>query len=152
LPGAKSISQALKVNQTLLELHMGNNDIGDDGINAIAGSLNKSSITVLDVCACHITFTGVKLLAEALSTNQNIRQIGLWGNTIEVEGARLILQTAVNNGTCYAIGVNYEYEEEDDEVDKMMTILYHRKIQHVKKIELCDVQHQTAIMDTKTSK
>ena len=47
--GAISISQALMVNQTLLELDMRGNDIKDEGITAIAGSLNNSSITVLNV-------------------------------------------------------------------------------------------------------
>ena len=45
--GAISISQALMVNQTLLELHMlNNNQSGDDGITAIAGSLSNSSISI----------------------------------------------------------------------------------------------------------
>ena len=45
--GATSISQALMVNQTLLELHMlNNNQSGDDGITAIAGSLSNSSISI----------------------------------------------------------------------------------------------------------
>ena len=37
--GAISISQALMVNQTLLELKMQDNDIKDEGITAIAESL-----------------------------------------------------------------------------------------------------------------
>ena len=47
--GAISISQALMVNQTLLELYMNDNMIEDDGITAIASSLRNSSITVLNV-------------------------------------------------------------------------------------------------------
>ena len=44
--GAISISQALMVNQTLLELKTENNHIGHGGITAIAGSLSNSSITI----------------------------------------------------------------------------------------------------------
>ena len=44
--GAISISQALIVNQTLLELKIENNHIGHGGITAIAGSLSNSSITI----------------------------------------------------------------------------------------------------------
>ena len=52
--GAISISQALMVNQTLLELDMKHNKIGDDGITAIARSLSNSNITLLDVADCGI--------------------------------------------------------------------------------------------------
>ena len=86
--GAISISQALMVNQTLLELYIGGmfdgNDIGDEGITAISSSLNQSSLTRLDVRTCGITFTGVKSLAAALSTNHNIRLLVLTDNDITV--------------------------------------------------------------------
>ena len=57
--GAISISQALMVNQTLLELYMDGNKIGDDGITAIAGSLSNSNITLLNVMDCGIGLVGV---------------------------------------------------------------------------------------------
>ena len=47
------------VNQTLLKLKMDRNQIGDDGITAIAASLSKSSITELDVRLCGISVVGV---------------------------------------------------------------------------------------------
>ena len=105
--GAISISQALMVNQTLLELDMSVNDIKDEGITAIAGSLNNSSITVLDVRRCGITFTGVRSLAAALSTNQNIKRLLLNCNPITVDEARLIMKSAVDNGVY--VGIDDEY-------------------------------------------
>ena len=124
--GAISISQALMVNQTLLELHMRDNDIKDEGITAIAESLSNSSITELDVMECGITFTGVRSLAAALSTNQNIRDLQLWNNPITVNGARLIMKSAVDNGVCEYVSIDYEYED-DDQVKEMMTILDDRR-------------------------
>ena len=123
--GAIFISQALMVNQTLLELHMGGNDIKDEGITAIAGSLSTSSITELDVMKCGITFTGVRSLAAALSTNQNIRRLWLMGNPITVDGALLIMKSAVDNGVC-EVHIDNEYED-DDQVKEMMTILNERR-------------------------
>ena len=120
--GAISISQALMVNQTLLELDMSDNDIKDEGITAIAGSLNNSSIIELDVRGCGITFTGVRSLAAALSTNQNIRRLWLWSNPITVDGARLIMKSAVDNGVCEYVSIDDEYED-DDQVKEMRTIL-----------------------------
>ena len=128
--GAISISQALIVNQTLLELNMLDNDIKDEGITAIAGSLSNSSITKLDVRKCGIAFTGVRSLAAALSTNQNIR-LRLWGNLITVDGARLIMKSAVDNGVCEDVSIDYKYKD-DDQV-KEMAIILENKRQDVRK-------------------
>jgi len=130
--GAISISQVLMINQTLLELYMGGNNIGDDGITAIAGSLSNSSITELDIYGCGITFTAVRSLATVLSTNQNIKSLGLWNNQITVDGTRLIMESAVKNGVCEDVSINNEYYVYDDEVKKMMTILNDRSRQNVR--------------------
>ena len=127
--GAISISQALMVNQTLLELEMFGNNIGDEGITAISSSL--SSITVLNVSRCGITFTGVTSLSKALSTNHNIRKLWLYGNPITVDGACLIMKSAVDNGVCEIVGIDDEYED-DDEVKEMKTILDDRRRQKVR--------------------
>ena len=92
--GAISISQALMVNQTLLELDMNTNPIDNDGITAIASSLSNSSITVLNVRWCGISDFGVRSLAEAISSSQNIRTLLLSCNPITVVGARLIMKAA----------------------------------------------------------
>ena len=127
--GAISISQALMVNQTLLELDMGDNQIGDDGIIAIAGSLNSSSITELDVTECGISVVGVRSLAEAISSNQNIRALWLSDNPITVDGARLIMKAAAGNAVCENVWIDYD---DDDEVKRMKNILYDRSKQDVR--------------------
>ena len=124
--GAISISQALMVNQTLLELHMRVNDIGNDGITAIAGSLSNSNITLLNVMQCGIGLVGVTTLAAALSSNQNIRVLWLYNNPISFDGARLIMKSAVNNGVCEYVSISREYED-DEEIKRMMTILDDRR-------------------------
>ena len=129
--GAIFISQALMVNQTLLELHMRGNDIKDEGITAIAGSLSNSNITVLGVQLCRITFTGVRSLAAALSTNQNIRELWLKLNPITVDGARLIMKSAVDSGVCEIVCIDNKYED-DDQVKEMMSILDDRRRQDVR--------------------
>ena len=120
--GAIFISQALMVNQTLLELYMGSNQIGDDGITAIALSLSNSSITLLDVSSCGISHVGVGSLAEVISSNQNIRTLCLLNNPITVDGARLIMKAVVDNTVCEYVGIDSEYYD-DDEVKRMKIIL-----------------------------
>ena len=127
--GAISISQALMVNQTLLELHMMCNKIDDDGITAIAGSLSNSNITLLDVAQCCIGLVGVTSLAAALSSNQNIRELVLFTNPISLDGAHLIMKSAVDNGVCEHVNIGYQYK--DEEIKRMTTILDDRRKQHV---------------------
>ena len=47
--GAISIGELLSINHTVQVLTLGENDIGDDGVTAIAGGLGKSSIKELNV-------------------------------------------------------------------------------------------------------
>ena len=128
--GAISISQALMVNQTLLQLYIGDNQIGDDGITAIASSLSNNSITVLDVTGCGISAVGVRSLAEAISLNQDIRILWLMFNPITVDGARLIMKAAVDNAVCKVL-VDSRYDD-DDEVKRMKNILDDRSKQDVR--------------------
>jgi len=65
--GAISISKMMMVNHSLQELNIMSNNIGDDGISAIASALGNCWINELDVRECGITPTGEKLLKAALS-------------------------------------------------------------------------------------
>ena len=123
--GARCVGELL-INCSLQVLTMRGNNIGDDGITAIAVALGKSRIRQLNVVECGITIMGGKELSTALSTNQIIKTLHLWGNSINVEGARLILQAAVDNGLCEKVTINGDYKS-DNEVQKMMTILQTRR-------------------------
>ena len=126
--GAISISQALMVNKTLLELHMRGNQIDDDGIIAIAGSLSNSSITLLNVEKCGIGVVGVRSLAAAF---QSIKELYLTHNQITVDGAQLIMKSVVENGVCEYVEIDNEYKN-DKEVKKMTVILDDRRTQNVR--------------------
>ena len=66
----------------------------------------------------------MRSLAAALSTNQNIRRLWLRYNPITVDGARLIVKPAVDNGVFVEIDIKYW---DDDQVNKMMMIIMYRK-------------------------
>ena len=127
--GARCIGELLQVNDTLEVLLMGQNNICDDGITVIAAALGKSRIWMLRVYKCGITVTGAKELATGLSVNQSIKELSINNNSITVEGAHLILQSAVNNRVCEEVVIDYEYKE-DNEVRKMINILETRQKVH----------------------
>ena len=116
--GAISISKMMMVNHSLQQLNMSSNNIGDNGISAIAGALGNCKINILDVQECGITLTGAKSLAEALSSNHTIRVLWLTDNPITVEGALLIVRSAVDNTVCQHVWIDDEYK--NDEIKKMM--------------------------------
>ena len=84
-----------------------NNNIGDDGIAAIAESLSGSSITLLFIMGCGIS----------------------------VVGNRLILKSAVENAVCKDVYIDSRHYN-DDEVKRMMSVLRERKkqLQDVRKL------------------
>ena len=129
--GAISISKMMMVNHSLQELDMLDNDIGDDGIFVIAGALGNCKINKLDVRICNITLIGARSLATALSSNYTIRELWLQDNAITVEGALLIVKSAVDNTVCQRVEIDYEYLE-NEEVSKMMMILMDRRRQEVR--------------------
>ena len=107
-----------------------NNDIGDNGIAAIAGALCSSQISGLCLFGCGITLTGAKSLAAGLLVNKSVKKLDVKDNSITVKGACLILQSAVNNGVCQEVLFTKLYCA-DDEVKMMMLILEQRKIKEV---------------------
>ena len=135
--GAISISKMMMVNHSLQELYMSDNNIGDDGISSIAGALGNCKINILDVRECGITLTGARSIAAALSFNHTIRELLLWNNSITVEGALLIVKSAVDNTMCQHVDIDDEYKK--GEIEKMMNILEDRMRQEVANRWLCDV-------------
>ena len=129
--GAISISNMMMVNHSLQQLYMSNNDITDYGISAIARVLGNCKINKLDVSGCGVTPTGARSLAAALSSS-TIRGIWLMDNPITVEGAILIVTSAVHNTVCQYVGIDDEYK--NDEAMKMMNILKDRRRQEVRHV------------------
>lgn len=118
------------VNNSLRELYISDNSIGDSGISVIGRVLNDCKINKLDFSGCGITFTGAKSLSAVLLYNQTIIELVLCRNPITVEGALLIVKSAVYNTVCQCVWIDDEYEKA--EVRQMLTILEDRNIQEVR--------------------
>ena len=128
----------IKINHTLQVLHISENSIGDEGIAAIARTLDNASISELYVGSCNITVTGAKSLAAALEINHTMKSLivnnplhGLsYTNNITVDGAIAILEAAIANGVCQEVWIDDKYKS-DDKVKKLMSTLEERKRQEV---------------------
>ena len=134
--GAISISEVIKINNTLQFLSISSNPIGDEGIAAIARTLDKANISELRVRNCNITVTGAKSLAAALNINHTLKSLMIlnifstYTNDITVDGVIAILEAAVANGVCQQVQIDNKYNN-DDKVKKLMSTLEERKRQEV---------------------
>ena len=130
--GAISISEIIKINHTLQDLDISRNPIGDEGIAAIARTLDNASISKLCVYNCNITDTGAKSLAASLKINRTLKSLRIYNfiimytNDITVDGAIAILEAAVANGVCQQVIIEHKHRS-DDKVKKLMSTLEERK-------------------------
>ena len=121
----------IKINHTLQVLDISVNlTIDDEGIAAIARSLDDANISELNVSQCKITITGAKSLAEGLINNHTIKSLHVQYNDITVDGAIAILEAAVANGVCQEVIIDDKYES-NDKVWELMSVLEERKRQEV---------------------
>ena len=118
------------VNHSLQQLYISDNDIGDDGIFTIAGALGDCKISKLSVNNCGITLTGIRSLATVISSHHTIRELWLLNNPITVEGALLIVNSAVYNTVCEEVWIDDEYK--NDEILNLKKIMFDRKRQGVR--------------------
>ena len=128
--GAISISEIFKTNHTLQVLHISGNPIGDEGIEAIARTLNNAMISELYIWECSITGAGAKALVTGLIHNHTIKLLGVEENDITPDGAIAILEVAVANGVCQEVIIDEQYKGNSN-VEKMMKVLEERKRQEV---------------------
>ena len=124
--GATAISKLLKDNHVIQILNIICNNIGDDGIIAIAMALTNSTIRELWVYKCGITLTGARSIATLLSLNHSIRELWLENNPITTEGAHVILQSALNNEASQ-VDIYIDHDYTDSEVRRMKNILDNRR-------------------------
>ena len=125
--GATYIAELIRTKSTLDLLALDANNLGDDGITTIAGSLGKSKIDKLMIEECGITLMGAKTLAESLLINKSITLLSLSKNAITVEGACAIFESAVGSGTlCPRVIMDSHLYEDDDEAQLLMEVLQMR--------------------------
>ena len=86
--GATSLAEAMKVNTTLTQLVLRQNNIGDAGAASLAEAMKvNTTLTQLDLLGNNIGDAGATSLAEAMKVNTTLTQLVLWQNSIGDAGA-----------------------------------------------------------------
>jgi hypothetical protein len=92
--------QALSVNRSLKELYLNDNEIGDDGVEALAASVkNHESLSVIDLSGNKMSDKGAAALASAIPNSHELDSLMLSRNSINDEGAAALASLLEHNPT-----------------------------------------------------
>ena len=95
-----SLSEALKVNTTLMQLKLINNDIGLSGAVSLAEAIKvNTTLAQLKLFDNHIGDAGAAFLAEAMKVNTTLTQLKLLHNNIGDAGAASLAEAMKVNTT-----------------------------------------------------
>src|ERR1700729_2155198 len=98
LTQVQRLGMLLKDNDTITNIYLSDNQIGDEGAKAIADALKvNNNITDIDLAYNQIGTEGAKAIADALKVNHTITNVYLFGNQIGDEGAKAIADILEEN-------------------------------------------------------
>ncbi|KAM9834918.1 NACHT, LRR and PYD domains-containing protein 3-like isoform 2-T2 [Syngnathus typhle] len=96
----EALASVLSSPGSLRELDLSENELCDDGLEALAAGLAKPQCTlqVLGLVECEIGTQGCVSLAKALRSNpSHLQQLKLWGNDISEEGKRALEEVQMDS-------------------------------------------------------
>jgi Ran GTPase-activating protein (RanGAP) involved in mRNA processing and transport len=94
---------ALKTNNNITHVLIGNNMINDEGAKIISDFIKnhaknrKKKISTWYLCACGFTASGMKLICDALSTDTDVKGLWLKRNPLKIEGNKLVADLIKTN-------------------------------------------------------
>ncbi|XP_072133139.1 uncharacterized protein [Mobula birostris] len=99
--GAKDLISTLSTNQSLKELSLNDNKLGDSGVKLVSAALKnpESNIQKLWLWNVGLTVSGAKDLSPAISTNRSLMELNLNDNQLGESGVKLV-SAALRKAEC----------------------------------------------------
>jgi len=86
-------------NRQLQKLYLAKSKIPEKVALHLAGALNDSNLTVLDLKACFIEHKPMKQICNCLLTNKKLQELYLSGNTVKKKTGEILCQSLEQNTT-----------------------------------------------------
>ncbi|KAM9267110.1 NACHT, LRR and PYD domains-containing protein 6 [Cariama cristata] len=98
----EALAAVLPANRNLTELHLGDNELGDEGMRRLSKGLQGPDcrLQVLSLWQCQITGDCCEDLCAVLRTNQSLEHLDLSENNLE-DGSVQLLCEALEHPTCF---------------------------------------------------
>jgi Ran GTPase-activating protein (RanGAP) involved in mRNA processing and transport len=123
---AASVSHVLRNLASLRELHLGENELGDEGVQIVAeGVLQSTSLRVLDVRANGITPAGALSLQGVVTRSPHVVALRASGNDLGNQGAAALAR-GLSNPTCVLQTLDLSDNGVDDEGSQSIAAMLKR--------------------------
>jgi len=104
---SESISNALKVNTSLKELDLSENEIGS-GASKLADALKiNKTLALLDLGVNNIPAEDLATIIRALNVNESLTHLSLKGSSIRPEDSKLLYEVFKNNKNLVALNLDW---------------------------------------------
>ena len=105
--GVKEIATAIRVNTTLEKLDLSHNKISNDGVNFISDGLkNNNSLKEVNISRNKITSEGAQYIADAIRINTTLVKLDLSCNEISDDGVNFISDGFKNNNSLKEVNIS----------------------------------------------
>ena len=103
-----SLAEAMKVNKTLTQLYLGNNNIGDAGAAFLSEAIKvNTTLTQLSLSFNKIGAAGAAFLSEAIKVYTTLTQLHLHSNSIGDAGAAFLSEAIKVNTTLTQLSLSF---------------------------------------------
>lgn len=118
------LATALSTNQSLTELELSGNKLGDSGIKLLCEGLKHPSCKLqkLVVWDCHLTNACCGDLSSLLSTNQFLRELNLSSNNLSYSGVKLLCE-GLKHPNCQLQKLDLSENHIDERTTKELDVL-----------------------------
>ncbi|XP_055001273.1 NACHT, LRR and PYD domains-containing protein 13 [Sorex araneus] len=101
VPGCGALAAALRDNRSLQVLDVGENEFGDDGMEALSQALGSSTctLTTLGLQKCQLTAASNEHLGHLLRGSKSLVSLNLLGNDLQLQGLSMLWK-AVKSSQC----------------------------------------------------
>ena len=126
------IKDCLKINKSLKELNMSENEITSNGAKEIATAIStNTTLEKLDLSCNEISNDGVSFISDGLKNNNSLQEVNISRNKITSEGAQYISDAIRINTTLAKLDLSYNALSDDGAAAIIDSLQFNNSLQEL---------------------